>query len=175
MRRNIVGTLLAVAFGLYGAAALSADDTAKTAVTDEQFVEQIGHVNAAEVRFGRLARRRFGSESVKDYGRMLQEDHIKAQDKLRDIAKARGLTMPEDPNAEQNALYEKLDKLSGDEFDREFTGAMVKGHQEAIGIVEPFAENGKDEKLKGYAKEILPDLKHHLETAQELQKKVSGT
>jgi putative membrane protein len=72
-----------------------------------------------------------------------------------------------EPNKKQKAVYDKLAKLSGDAFDREFAKAMVDDHKKDI---KEFEKESKkpDDAAASFAKETLPTLQKHLETAQSL-------
>lgn len=66
-------------------------------------------------------------------------------------------------------MYDRLSKLSGAQFDQhQFVKAMVTDHKEDI------AKYEKEAKSKGpladFAKDTLPTLQHHLETAETLAK-----
>jgi putative membrane protein len=63
-------------------------------------------------------------------------------------------------------MYEKMSKLSGDRFDREFAKYMVADHKKDIKEYEKEAK--KNDAAGAYAKEALPTLHNHLETAQSL-------
>lgn len=65
---------------------------------------------------------------------------------------------------------ERLQGLSGSEFDREFVKAMVKDHEMAVQKFEQAAQSLEDRELKNFASDTLPKLRQHLEMAQELQK-----
>jgi putative membrane protein len=64
-------------------------------------------------------------------------------------------------------MYDRLSKLSGGQFDK-FVKAMVTDHKKDI------AKYEKEAKSKGpladFAKETLPTLQHHLQTAETLAK-----
>jgi putative membrane protein len=63
-------------------------------------------------------------------------------------------------------MYDKMSKLSDDRFDREFAKQMVADHKKDIKAYEKEAK--KNDAAGAYAKETLPTLKKHLETAQSL-------
>lgn len=48
--------------------------------------------------------------------------------------------------------------------------AEVSAHKDAVSLFERYANGGEDPKLKDWAGKTLPDLQHHLEMAQELEK-----
>jgi putative membrane protein len=65
-------------------------------------------------------------------------------------------------------MYDQLSRLSGDKFDDQFVKEMVSDHMKDIGKYE------KEAKSKGspadFAKETLPTLEHHQQTAEALAK-----
>jgi putative membrane protein len=63
---------------------------------------------------------------------MLQQDHSAANDKAESVAQSVGMTPPTEPNKKQKADYDKLSKLSGDRFDRDFVNHMVVDHKKDI-------------------------------------------
>lgn len=64
-------------------------------------------------------------------------DHSDANQKATAVANQIGVTPPTEPNAKQKALYDKLSKLSGPAFDRQFAKEMVQDH------------NGRDGRARG--------------------------
>jgi len=78
-----------------------------------------------------------------------------------------GVTPPSEPNSKQKAVYERLSKLSGDNFDREFVKAMVEDHKKDIRDFEKEAQK-KNDPAAEFANETLPTLRKHLEMAQSL-------
>jgi putative membrane protein len=63
--------------------------------------------------------------------------------------------------------YDKLQHLSGREFDREFLRYMVDDHREDIRDFREQAAAGNHE-VSQMAKEQLPTLEKHLQTAERL-------
>ncbi len=95
--------------------------------------------------------------------------------------------------------FDRLSKLSGNEFDREFMKTMVAEHQMAIRDFETHARSHssttptdttsrqkptprdntkvdytRDTDTIAFANETLPTLKQHLEMAQNIQKNMTG-
>jgi len=69
-------------------------------------------------------------------------------------------------NAEQKATYEKLSKLSGQQFDHEFAQHMVQDHKKDINAFEQ--ESKKSGKVASFAQDALPVLRKHLQIAESL-------
>jgi putative membrane protein len=74
----------------------------------------------------------------------------------------------------QNAVYMKLSRLSGEEFDREFIDSMVKDHQQDIALYQQESQHSGP--AADYAKQSLPKLREHLKMAEDLErgKQVAG-
>ena len=110
---------------------------------------------------------------MKDFGKMLEQDHGEHSQKVQGKAQELGVTPPQEPSTTQKSMYDRLSKLSGAQFDQhQFVKAMVTDHKEEI------AKYEKEAKSKGpladIAKDTLPTLQHHLQTAETLAKQKSN-
>ena len=84
------------------------------------------------------------------------------------------MTLPTDVSSKQQMMYDKLSKLSGADFDKAYVKAMVMDHQEDVKDFTKESQNGKDEKIKGFASETLPVIQGHLDKIKGIQSKMSG-
>jgi putative membrane protein len=134
----------------------------------KKFVAEAIQGNLAEIAMGQLAQSKGQSDGVRAFGKTLETDHSAAKEKAIVAAQAVGARTPSEPNAKQKKNYATMSKLSGAKFDREFADHMVKDHKMEIAKYSKEAK-GSDP-VASYAKDTLPDLKKHLETAQSLQK-----
>jgi putative membrane protein len=132
----------------------------------QKFLKEAIEGNLAEIQMGQLAEKNGKSEGVRSFGQMLQKDHSGANQKATAAANQMGMSPPTEPNSKQKAMYEKMSKLSGDNFDREFAKHIVADHKKDIKEYEKEAK--KNDAAGAYAKEALPTLHKHLETAQSL-------
>ena len=163
MRHRVTGAAaVAVAALLFaGPAALAADKA------DSTFVKKAIEGNLAEVQMGQLAQQKGASQPVRDFGVMLAKDHSDANQQAMALAQQVGVTAPSGPNAEQKKMYDKLSKLSGNTFDREFAKAMVADHKKDIREYQKEAKS-KDANVAKYAQATLPHLEQHLKAAESL-------
>ena len=125
----------------------------------------------AEVQLGKIAAEKGSSKQVKEFGPQMQQDHGKANESLKKLAAKKGVQLPTDLEGKHKASVDKLSKMSGDEFDREYMRAMVDDHKETLEKFQREADNGKDADVKKFASEHVPILKKHLELAQTTQSK----
>lgn len=149
--------------------------TAGKSVSDARFAKEAAQGGMAEVKLGQLAQEKGSNDAVKSFGKRMVDDHSKAGDKLKEVAAKDSMTLPSDIAAKDQAIYDRLSKLSGAAFDRAYARDMVKDHQDDVAAFQKEANSGKDDALKGFASETLPTLQDHLKEAKEMLKTVGGT
>lgn len=135
---------------------------------DRQFMMKAAEDGLAEVHLAQLAQQKASSESVKALAKNIEQDHTKANAELKRIAGLRNVDLPAAPPATgaHKKNMDKLEKLSGGEFDRAYLRAMVKDHRSAVKLFERQSTNGMDSDLKTFASNTLPTLQNHLQSAQ---------
>ena len=129
----------------------------------QAFLKKAIEGNFAEIQIGQLAQQKGQNEGVKKFGQMLSDDHAAANQKAIDAAKSMGMTPPDGPRAD----YEKMSKMSGAQFDRDFAMHMVADHQKDI--AEYKKEANQADAAGEYAQGQLDTLQKHLETAKSLR------
>ena len=132
---------------------------------DQTFIKDAIEGNLAEVQYGQLAQDKGQSDAVKSFGQMLVTDHSDANQKATAVANRIGVTPPSEPNAKQKAMYDKLSKLSGPTFDREFAKEMVQDHKQDISKFQQSSKKQNDP-VGDFANQTLPILQKHLQTGR---------
>jgi putative membrane protein len=145
----------------------------KTPQEDAEFVREAALGGMMEVQLGKAAQDKAAKPQVKEFGRRMQTDHSKANDELKKIAAKKEIKLPTALEGKHKSAIDKLTKLKGDEFDREYMNAMVDDHKQDIEKFQQEADKGKDPEVKKFAQEQLPILKKHLALAEQTQKEVS--
>ncbi|HYX27595.1 MAG TPA: DUF4142 domain-containing protein [Pyrinomonadaceae bacterium] len=128
----------------------------------------------AEVELGRLATQRAGDASVREFGARMVADHSRANTELKSVAAQKGIQLPNDMNSEQKSEMDKLSKMSGADFDKEYMSTMVKDHKDDVKDFETQSQNGNDPDIKAFAGKTLPTLQQHLQMAQQTAQKVGA-
>jgi len=139
---------------------------------DSDFMMKAAQGGMAEVSAGNMASTKAQSADVKAFAKKMIEDHTKANGELKALATKKGVTLPTDVNAEQKATADKLSKLSGAEFDKEYVAAMVTDHEKTVALFETEAKSGTDADAKAFAEKTLPTLKMHLQMIKDMQAKM---
>jgi len=160
----------------------SASDTSGTASTstmanslnhdDQEFVNKAAQGGMAEVMLGQTASTKGTSPDVKNFGNRMVSDHGKANDELKQLAQTKGVTLPADVDDESRKMSDKLAKLSGKDFDKEYISGMVEDHEKDVREFEKASKDAKDPDLKAWATKTLPTLQDHLKMAKEAKAKL---
>jgi putative membrane protein len=140
---------------------------------DRDFVTKAAQSGMAEVALGELATRQASNNEVKQFAQRMVDDHSNANNELKELASKKGLTFLSEMPAKQKATQDRLAKLSGADFDREYMRAMVKDHDSAVALFEKQSRSGSDPELKAWAEKRLPTLREHQKLARDLVEKVS--
>jgi putative membrane protein len=141
---------------------------------DENFAKKAAQGGMAEVKLGQLAEQKGASPEVKNFGRRMVQDHSKANNQLKDVTSPENIPLPNELDKSDQATYDRLSKLSGDAFDREYARDMVKDHSKDVSEFQKEAKNGKDESIRNFAAQTLPTLQNHLDQARQMDQAVNG-
>src|SRR3569833_1244730 len=109
------------------------------------FVSNALEGGMAEVQLGQLAQQKSQSNDVKQFGAKMVNDHGQMGEKwFKPVAQQMGISEPSGPSKKDKKEIEKLQGLSGDEFDREYIAMMVKDHQKDLKEFQTQAESAQD-------------------------------
>jgi putative membrane protein len=126
----------------------------------------------AEVELGKLASTKAENTEVKQFAQMMIADHTKTNEELKTLASQKNIAIPGELDPKHQFTMQRLQGLSGAEFDRAYIDAMVRDHEETIRLFQGQANGGIDADAKSFATKTLPTLQKHLETARGIQGKM---
>jgi putative membrane protein len=139
---------------------------------DSTFAKKAAAGGMAEVKFGELAQQKASSPAVKQFGQRMVNDHSKANSQLKGVASKDDITLPSGLDANDQATYDKLSKLSGTAFDRAYMKDMVSDHEKDVSDFKREANTGKNSDVKNFASQTLPTLEEHLTLARQTEQQV---
>lgn len=134
----------------------------------QPFLEHAIQGDTAMMKIGKLAEKKGTTARVREFGRLLRSDHLRARKMATALAKKMGAPVPATPSAQGRQTYDALSKLSGRRFDRKFVADMVTDHQKDIAAYAAETHSG-DKPVAKLAKRTLPKLEDHLKVAYRLQ------
>jgi len=129
---------------------------------DAKFVQEAAEGGLAEVRLGQLAQQKAIHAEVQDFAKKMVDDHGKANADLKTIAQQDGIELPASLNRKHQKLLDKLRKLTGGDFDREYMEHMVSDHKHDVREFRKEAKAKQDSPVKTFAANTLPVLEGHL-------------
>lgn len=137
---------------------------------DAQFMVDATAISLEEIKLGELAKRS-NIKEVRDLGKMMVEAHTKALKEARDLAKTKQISVPDSVTTATIDFYNTLNGKSGNDFNKAYCDRLVEGHKEAIGKFEKETADSRDQDIKEWAANKLPELRKHLDAVFAAQKK----
>jgi putative membrane protein len=148
----------------------TASSNANVPRADRSFITKAAQGGLAEVQLGQLAAQKATDPQVKQFAQRMVEDHSKANDKLKQVASSKNVTLPGDLPSDAKREEDKLNKLSGAQFDKEYMNHMLSDHKKDVNLFRSESKSAKDPDVKQFASETLPTLEQHLQMAQSIAK-----
>ncbi len=172
MSHNGMKLLSLAAALLFGASLAAAAD--KLSMGDSRFIKDAASGGLLEVELGRLAAEKAASQQVKDFGKKMEQEHGKANTELKQLASSKNVQIADKLDGKHKSTYDRLAKLSGERFDREYMKTMIDDHKADVDKFKKEAEKANDSDVKSFAAKTLPTLEKHLELAQSTGQQVGA-
>jgi putative membrane protein len=145
------------------APATAAQAAAQPSDQDKQYLQAIHQVNLFEIEAGNMAQQQASDQQVKDLGAMFVTDHTQLDQTVQSTASSAGVTLPDSPTADQQAVLDQLKGLNGSEFDTQWVTAQLTAHNQAVQATETEIAQGSDSSVKQIAETALPVLQAHID------------
>ena len=145
---------------------------ANTNAAGDRFLTDAASGGMTEVELGKIASTKAQNAEVKKFAEMMVTDHSKAGDELKALAAKKNITLPTTPIAKHQSLIQKLQGLTGAEFDKAYVEDMLEDHEKDVAEFEKQSESNPDADVKAFAAKTLPTLKKHLEAIKAIQAKM---
>lgn len=138
----------------------------------KEFVDDATQGGLKEVELGKLAQKKALSQQVRDYGKMMEKEHGDANDKLKPVLQTLGFNAPTTLSKEHQDVVDRLTKLSGNEFDKEYMTEMVNDHKDDVDDFETAQKNLPASEIKTWVDNTLPVLRNHVQQAESLRDQI---
>ncbi len=154
-------------------ASLAVTASAKAATEDDKkFLAMASQSDQNEMALSKLAETKTANPAVKAFATKMITEHTKMSASLKPFAEARGLTPAMGPDADHQKELDKLNGLSGKDFDKEYIGDMVTDHAKALDAFTTEAKDTKDVKLQTAVVKGKTAVAAHKNMAYDLKKKL---
>lgn len=142
---------------------------------DEKALKDMAQANINEVAAAKIALSKAQSSEVKAFAEKMVEDHGGALTKVQAVARQKGVTLPTGPDAAHKAMADKLEKQSGEAFDKMYMeNAGAKDHKMVLSKLQSDAMKIKDPDVKTLADAHTPVVEQHLKSARQILKQPEG-
>jgi putative membrane protein len=142
---------------------------------DAQFLVNAAEINLQEINLGMLAQQNSTNADVLELGKMIEEDHTKSMNELKELALNKNITIPVVSTESAVKEYEELKTKKGNEFDKKYCETMVSGHKNAVTIFEKASTDAIDLDIKNWAIATLSILRNHSDKAISCEMKIKTT
>ena len=153
----------------------SSSDTSKMVMVGDDakdFSKDAAQGGMMEVELGNIAMKNGGTQAVKEFGKMMVDDHTKINDQLKDLASKKNVDLPATVSDHQQKDIDKLTKETGKEFDKDYVSMMVKDHKDDIDAFKKAEDKISDRDYKSFISNALPTLQKHLDAIEAIHKKM---
>lgn len=158
--------ILAIACSLVSATAKAATDD------DKKFLAMAAQSDQNEIALSKLAEQKASNPAVKAFAAKMVDEHTKMTESMKPFAESWGLTPPSGPDADHQDEINKLNGLSGNDFDKEYMSQMVTDHTKALSAFTSEAKDTKDVKFRAAVIQGKTIVAAHKNMAYNLEKKL---
>jgi len=133
-----------------GCASMAIALSARAEVTDQdkQFLMKASQGGVDEIKLSELAETKATNPQVKAFAHKMVVEHKALGMRMKPFADAWKLSPPTSMDSDHQAEYDKLNGLSGAEFDKEYINVMEKDHHDALDLFNEEAKTTTDAKFK---------------------------
>jgi putative membrane protein len=149
--------------------ALYAQST-KLSTGDKQFLKMAAESNMTEAHLGQMAEAQASDDTVKSFGKTVDQDHTHAYAELSKVAEKLSQPIPKGIDIRRDPAIEQLMRMKGNSFDRSFVRDEIRDHQKVLAEFKREAEHGANPDVKAFAQQMIPTIQNHLQKAEDLAK-----
>jgi putative membrane protein len=143
---------------------------------DQQLMTEVANGGQLQLALSKAALPKVQSPEAKLLAQSEVEEQTGVAAKLKEIATAKGVTLPEGPDAKASTTISALDAMSGVAVDAYYVKESgVNGHVLLEQTMTKVKSSAKDPALKQLADATLPVIRMHLQVSRAVSQTMSGT
>jgi putative membrane protein len=145
---------------------------ADTADQDKDFLAKAAQSDVNEIKLSQLAEQKASNPQVKMFARKMVTDHKALEMKMKPYAMAWRITTATDLDDDHKAEYQKLNGLTGNDFDKEYMDAMATDHHKALDAFSKEVDSTDNPKFKIAVEKGKAVVASHTTMADDLKGKL---
>lgn len=146
----------------------------RTAEKNAQFAVDAYSEGLLEIELSKYAKEKSTDINVKALAEKMIEAHALVNEELKRIADQKNIALAQGLSEEQQEQYSKLTSKVGSDLNEAYAEKLVSDHKDAVSLYEKASEKEEDLDFKNFFTKTLPEIKHHLVSAEELETKVKS-
>ena len=135
---------------------------------DAKWAVDVANGGMTEIELSKLAQTKATSQRLKNFANMMVTDHTAASDKLKQIAAAKNIALPDKLSNDSQKKLDNLNKKSGKDFDKAYMDDMLAGHKNAVDKFQKGSSDLQDADLKNFAAQTLPTIQMHQDSIKAI-------
>jgi putative membrane protein len=185
MRKLLISMITLVLFTLSNIPYATAEDmpvdkstqtagSMPTTLSDSESAEVMVTLNESEVDLGQLAKRKASNKQVKDYAKMMVDQHKKNEKDTKKLARKQDLDfkktdMSKSLEAEAQDMEKTLKRTAKEDFDRAYMDQQVGMHEKALDTVNTLISGAQNAAYKAHLEKTRDAITVHLAHAKEIK------
>jgi putative membrane protein len=158
---------------IFAASAILIPNKAKAQSDDDKkFLATAAQSDQNEIALSKTAEDKATSPAVKAFAHKMVTEHTRMTESMKPFAQQWGLTAPTGPDDDHQKELNKLNGLSGHDFDKEYMDQMVSDHAKALDAFTKEAKDTKDVKFRATVIKDKTAVAAHKNMAYDLKKKL---
>ena len=139
---------------------------------DKKFLATAARSDQNEIKLSELAEEKATNPAVKAFAKKMVTEHKKMSASMKPFVESWGLTAPDGPDSDHQNEWDKLNGMSGADFDKEYISQMVTDHSKALSAFTSEAKDTKDMKFRAVVINGKTRVAAHKNMAYDLKKKL---
>ncbi|HSJ76390.1 MAG TPA: DUF4142 domain-containing protein, partial [Gemmatimonadales bacterium] len=135
---------------------------------DMGFVREVASSTLMEIQLGQLAQNKASNPAVKQFAQRMAADHNNLENQLTSVAASGGQSFTPTMDSRHQNQINRLQGLSGAEFDRNYMSLMIRAHQRDVNTFQSQSQSANSAQVRTLATNSLPVLQQHLSLAQQV-------
>ncbi|MGW5198455.1 DUF4142 domain-containing protein [Streptomyces spiralis] len=133
---------------------------------DRDFVTKVRLAGLWELPAGEQAEENGTTEAVRTAGRHLVEGHTFLDRRVRDVAARLGLTLPNEPTAQQKQWLDTLNAAHGEDYDRRFANILRLAHGKVFSLVAEVRASTQNSLVRDLADDANTTVLDHIKVLE---------
>jgi predicted outer membrane protein len=129
---------------------------------DSDFLVRVRQAGLWEMPAGQMAQTQAESNTVKTVGATLQADHHLLDDQVRKLAAQLNVTLPAEPNKDQQGWLAEMSGQYGTAFDRTFANRLRAAHGKVFTVVAAVRAGTRNDLIRGFAQTAVEVVMKHM-------------